>query len=98
MRAMRSVLVLTSFLPLLTPFLACSSAPLRPAGTLCSSDSDCGAGLACLGYGAFSDAGCTTSAMACSKPCTFDSDCASLGARYKCFLACGGTRSCGATS
>ena len=83
-------------LPLLVA-MACSSNSLRPAGTACNSDSDCAAGLTCVGLGAFTDAGCTTAAMACSKPCTLDTDCAALGSSYKCFAACDGTRSCEAT-
>jgi len=75
----------------------CSSGPLRSEGTLCAADAECGAGLSCVGFGAFSDAGCTTMVKACSKQCTLDTDCVSLGPTYKCFLACDGTRSCGAT-
>ena len=51
----RVPLALLAMLPI--ALLACSTAPLQPAGTLCNSDSDCGAGLSCLGFGAFTDAG-----------------------------------------
>jgi hypothetical protein len=34
---------------------------------------------------------------ACSKPCALDSDCAPLGASFKCFATCEGIRACGAT-
>jgi hypothetical protein len=95
---MRSVLGFTLFLALLIPLLACSSPPLRSAGTLCTSDSDCGAGLSCLAPGVFTDAGCTTLAESCSKPCAIDSDCVSLGTHFMCLIACDGTRACGATS
>lgn len=93
MTSARFVAVLVAVIPL----FGCSDGPLRPEGTLCTSDAECGAGLSCVGFGAFSDAGCTTMVKACSKQCTLDADCVSLGATYKCFLACDGTRSCGAT-
>jgi hypothetical protein len=76
---------------------ACSSATLKSAGTACSADSECAAGLSCLALGAFTDAGCTTAAKACSKSCTIDSDCAALGSNYKCFADCSGSHACGAT-
>ena len=97
MRTMRSVLEVPLLLALLIPFAACGSPALRSAGTQCSSDSECGAGLSCLGAGAFTDAGCTTLAKSCSKACAVNSDCASLGARFTCLVACDGTRACGAT-
>ncbi len=77
--------------------LGCSSPPLKVAGTACNADSDCAAGLSCLALGAFTDAGCTTGAKACTKPCTIDTDCASLGGSFKCFANCSGSRACGAT-
>jgi len=84
---------------LLAPALACSSTStaLKPAGTSCGADSECAAGLSCLALGAFTDAGCTPAAKACSRVCTLDSDCTPLGPSFKCFAACDNTRSCGAT-
>jgi hypothetical protein len=83
---------------LLLPVLACSSSPLKSAGTACAADSDCAAGLSCLDIiGTVSDGGCASAVKACSKTCALDSDCAPLGASYKCFAACDGTKSCGAT-
>jgi hypothetical protein len=83
---------------LLSIAVSCSSTTLKPAGTACAADSDCAAGLSCLGLVAVSsDGGCTTAAKACSKVCTLDADCAPLGANFLCFGGCGGTRSCGAT-
>jgi hypothetical protein len=76
---------------------ACSSSTLKSAGSACGSDDECSAGLACFSFGAFTDAGCTTAAKACSKACLLDGECAPFGAGYKCFAACDGTRSCGAT-
>jgi hypothetical protein len=97
MSTMRSVLEVPLFFVLLIPFAACGSTALRSAGTLCSSDPECGAGLSCLGLGTFTDAGCTTLAKSCSKPCAQNSDCTSLGSRFMCLVACDGTRACGAT-
>jgi hypothetical protein len=93
---MRAALVLTLLEATATLFAACSSTPLHSAGTVCGSDSDCGTGLSCLGIGAFSDGGCTTTAMACSKHCSLDTDCAPLGTNFRCFGACDGTRTCAA--
>lgn len=82
----------------LLPAVACSSSPLKSAGTACNGDSECAAGLSCLALaGTVSDAGCTASIKDCSKPCTLDSDCVALGTSFKCFGACDGTRSCAAT-
>jgi hypothetical protein len=89
-------LMLTAAGPLLVLF-ACSSSTLKPAGDACSSDSECAAGLSCLALPAVTDAGCTTLAKACSKACTINSDCASLGSNFTCFGNCGGSRACGAT-
>jgi hypothetical protein len=79
------------------PIVACSSAALKPAGTACTSDNQCAAGLSCLPLGAFTEAGCTPAASACSKSCNVDTDCSPLGASFKCFAACNGSLSCGAT-
>src|SRR5260370_24734066 len=92
MNAMRSILVVPWLFALLIALAECSSTPLRSAGTVCSPDSECGAGLSCLGLGTFTDAGCTTLAQSCSKRCALDSDCASLGSNFKCLVACDGTR------
>jgi hypothetical protein len=90
------ILMLTATGMLLVLF-ACSSSTLKQAGTACSSDSDCAAGLSCLALSAVTDAGCTNLAKVCSKPCTINSDCASLGSTFTCFGNCGGSRACGAT-
>jgi hypothetical protein len=76
--------------------IACSGS-LAPAGSGCSSDSDCAAGLSCLGVGLFSDAGCSSVARACSKPCRVDGDCAAVGPKFRCFADCGGRNTCGQT-
>jgi hypothetical protein len=52
---------------------ACGS-PLSPAGTSCSSDGDCAAGLSCLALGSAPGGDCTTIANVCSKPCHIDGD------------------------
>lgn len=93
---MRTLFVLAAMVAV-SWFSGCSSAPLKVAGTACSADSDCAAGLSCRALGAFTDAGCTTGAKACTKPCTIDADCAALGGSFKCFAACDGSRACGAT-
>ena len=77
--------------------IACSSASLRPAGSGCSVDGDCAAGLSCLGIANFSDAGCTSIAKACSKVCRVDGDCTAVGAKFKCFAGCDATSTCGQT-
>jgi hypothetical protein len=94
---MRFALSLLLTLPGLVFLPACSSTSLKSAGIACSSDSECAAGLSCGALGSFSDGGCTPAAKACSKSCTLDSDCAPLGSTFKCFAACDGTHSCGAT-
>jgi hypothetical protein len=93
---MRTRLVVTlAVLPMIA--VACSSTPLRSAGTVCNSDSDCGAGLMCLGLGVFYDGGCTVGPKACSRGCMQDSDCTSLGSAFRCYEACDGSRLCDAT-
>jgi hypothetical protein len=77
--------------------IGCSSNALRPAGTSCSGDGDCAAGLSCLGLATFSDAGCSTTANACSKECHVDGDCAAVGPTFKCFAGCGNVSICGQT-
>jgi hypothetical protein len=91
---------LDALLPLsvfLLSTLACGATPLKEAGRACTADSDCAAGLSCLGIGSLSDAGCTPVIKACSHVCAADSDCVPLGSSFKCFNGCNGTSSCGAT-
>ncbi len=85
---------------LLLLWLAACSSSSSPgaASTGCKTSSDCGSGLSCIGFATFSDAGCTQGQKACSKTCSSDTDCASLGANYKCFSGCPGSPMfCGAT-
>lgn len=77
--------------------MSCSGSSLRPAGTSCSTDGDCAAGLVCLGLGMFTEAGCTSTAKACTKSCLMDSDCVSVGPKFKCFADCSGSNTCGQT-
>ena len=97
MRKVKSPMALAT--SLLALAMACGSTSLRPAGTSCTSDAECAAGLSCLGLVAkLSDAGaCANVAMACSKACLVDSDCAAVGATFKCFPSCNGAKSCGQT-
>jgi hypothetical protein len=98
MRRTATLLAVTlSTLSTLALATACSSNSLRPAGQSCSSDGDCAAGLTCLGLGMFSDAGCMTVVKACSKHCQTDTDCTSVGPKFKCFGDCSGTNTCGQT-
>lgn len=86
------------FVATLLATAACSTSN-QVAGTQCTSDSQCSTG-ACLPFAVFdADSGaCNDVAKACSKTCNGDSDCASLGANFKCFAACnGGPQTCGAT-
>lgn len=78
---------------------ACSSSSSQgSASTTCSTNADCNSGLSCVGFAVFTDGGCTTQGKACSKACTSDTDCASLGPKYKCFSGCpGAPMFCGAT-
>jgi hypothetical protein len=76
---------------------ACGGSPLRPAGTTCSTDGECAAGLSCLSLAMISDAGCTALATTCSKACQVDGDCVAVGPKFKCFASCGATNACGQT-
>ncbi|HVU03278.1 MAG TPA: hypothetical protein VHE30_16070 [Polyangiaceae bacterium] len=75
---------------------ACGS-PLQDAGTSCSADDACSAGLSCLPLMAKSGDTCTLVASVCSKGCRVDSDCAAVGPNFKCFLSCDGSGTCGRT-
>ncbi len=77
--------------------VACSSPSSGAASTACTTDAQCNGGLQCLGFATFTDGGCTESGKACSTPCTDDTSCASLGAKFKCFQGCGAAKFCGAT-
>ena len=58
------------------PF-GCGPGSLRAAGTSCSTDGQCAAGLQCLPLtAATGDAGCTAFVSVCSKTCQTDPDCA----------------------
>ena len=78
--------------------LGCTSSAAREGGTTCIADSDCNSG-SCLEIGVFDGDGgsCRIGGKACSKVCSIDSDCASLGASFKCFEGCGDAKSCGQT-
>ncbi|MEO6419067.1 MAG: hypothetical protein ABIP39_06655 [Polyangiaceae bacterium] len=78
--------------------LGCSSSAAHAGGATCSVDSDCNSG-SCLELGVFDGDGgsCRNAGKACSKACSIDGDCASLGANFKCFEGCGAAKSCGQT-
>jgi hypothetical protein len=72
----------------------CGDGTLREAGSSCSQDGDCAAGLSCLGIGNTAGGACTTVARACTKACTTDLDCLAVGSSYRCLPSCtsdGGT-------
>jgi hypothetical protein len=92
----RAVVFASSFLVI----VACSSTTAgtnEPAGTSCTTDAECNSG-SCLDLPVVTgDGGCTSAGKACSTRCAFDTDCAVLGAKFKCFGGCGTTMVCGAT-
>ncbi len=72
---------------------ACATSPLPP-GAVCKQTSDCESDLMCLDVAQFSGSTCTVVGKSCSKVCTIDTDCASLGANFKCFAGCGADKTC----
>lgn len=88
---------ITFLLLIAATVVACAAATDKPASAACTSNSECSTG-ACLDLAVFnSDGGCTTQGKACSKTCATDTDCATLGAKFKCFAGCGATKTCGET-
>jgi hypothetical protein len=76
--------------------VACGS-PLNPAGTACSSDEDCSAGLACLDLASSPGKDCKVLFKVCSKSCKSTGDCAAVGENYECTPTCDGKGTCGRT-
>jgi hypothetical protein len=74
--------------------VGCSSGALHEAGSACSTDEDCGAGLACMGLGNQMGGTCTTVAKACTKSCVTDLDCLAVGSSYRCLPNCQGAGTC----
>jgi hypothetical protein len=73
---------------------ACGSSP-HGAGTACTDDTQCSAGLHCLEIDTFqADGSCIPSGMVCSMICATDADCSSL--RTDTTLTC--RRGCGVLS
>jgi len=58
-------------------------------GISCGQTSDCNSGLQCLDYMAVVDGGCTSLGKQCLLPCQTAADCASAGAGFGCYAACG---------
>jgi hypothetical protein len=79
-----------------TLLTGCSTSPVgsNGAGEVCGSTSECATG-SCLGLAVYPPDGgaCSVAAMACSKTCSDDIDCASLGTSIKCFDGCPGGQS-----
>jgi hypothetical protein len=95
MARMRSAVVAAA-LSLLEVGPGCGS-PLASAGSGCSGDDECAAGLACLGLAKSSGGHCLPQATLCSKPCRNDGDCAAVGPDFKCIATCSGAGVCGPT-
>lgn len=74
---------------------ACASS--GSAGNSCAVTTDCAADLACLDVAQYTGTTCMNVGKACSITCTADTDCATLGANFKCFQGCGAFKTCGAT-
>lgn len=77
--------------------VACGS-PLDGPGVSCSSNGDCGAGLACLEVASAPGDGCKTLLRVCSKPCKVTGDCAAVGPKFECTPTCNGKGTCTATA
>jgi len=91
-RPVASVLAMKAAILLLV-LVACATSPLPP-GAVCKQTADCESDLMCLDVAQFSGATCTVVGKSCSKVCTGDGDCASLGANFKCFAGCGADKTC----
>ncbi len=76
---------------------ACGTSQL-PAGAQCTATADCDTDLSCLDLAQFSGSACSVIGKTCSKVCTDDGGCASLGSSFKCFAGCGSAMTCGATA
>ena len=72
---------------------ACGTTPL-PAGAVCKATLDCEAELSCLDLGQFNGTACTVIGKSCTKTCTDDAGCASLGTNFKCFATCSTDKVC----
>jgi len=88
--------VVAAVLSLIEVGSGCGS-PLASAGSGCSTDDECAAGLTCLGLAKSSGGHCLPQAMLCSKPCRTDGDCAAVGRDFKCIATCSGNGVCGPT-
>jgi hypothetical protein len=71
----------------------CADSPL-PAGAVCKATADCDTDLMCLDVAQFSGTACTVVGKSCSKTCTDDPSCASLGANFRCFATCTADKAC----
>ena len=81
---------------LLTALAACGTSSL-PAGAQCSQTSECDTDLMCLDLAQFTGSACSVVGKTCTKVCTGDPGCTSLGSNFKCFAGCGSDMTCGAT-
>ncbi len=73
--------------------LACTSAcGKRPIGEYCTVNDECAQNLSCVQTGGHEiingQLGCNTMKRLCSKPCSSDADCASLGSGLICLTDC----------
>ena len=79
---------------MLAPIAGCGSNALHEAGTACSADDDCAAGLSCLGIGNGTGGSCVTVARACTKSCSSDLDCLAVGSGFRCLPSCSAASTC----
>lgn len=93
-RAVRALAFVT--LSLMGTVIACGS-PLDAAGTGCSKDEDCAAGLSCLDLASAPGQDCRTLLRVCSKPCKTSADCKAVGASFECIPTCDGNGTCSHT-
>jgi hypothetical protein len=95
---MRLMKILCVILVAVLTVVACSAAVTKGPSERCATGTECASG-ACLDLAVIDPDGgaCHSAGTVCSKPCKADPDCASLGAKYKCFDGCGPAKFCGAT-
>src|SRR5690349_74957 len=95
MRALQALAAVA--VPLLGTASGCG-APLDPAGTSCSVDDECAAGLSCRALASAPGADCRILTNVCSKACRGDADCSAVAPGFTCYPACEGEGTCARTN